>query len=368
MDWDRRNTLSTTTRNVGAPGPPACSAAMSSPSVRPWTSFIANSTLPSSDPSGGECPTPSRRHPTRLSCGPAGCPLGDARVGWGRAGPLVDGAPAGPAPAADGSVPCGPAVLRAQGPDLWLERAGREPYRFPVQPTAPVACDPSARLLALARGEEVDHQLDVTDGVAGSGADPDARALSPGADRVTSRNAPTVLDTDLREGHGWGWIARYCTLEAQVAAALRGPMNLDPSRDDGIPPVLPWSAGSEQHNVYSVIAHDAFNLGLYPVGQQRDHRLRTVEGRSVVYELRCHRHATMRAWILVVPNRWWARVEPDGSYELAGVAPGPHTVVAWSEAGRGEATVTVEPGATTTFSWSLQTGSPTGSPNLRPPR
>lgn len=116
------------------------------------------------------------------------------------------------------------------------------------------------------------------------------------------------------------------------------------------------NGGPEQHNVYSVAAHDSFNLGIYPVGQRSEHRFVSQAGRAVVYELRCHRHATMRAWILAVPNRWVARVGPDGTYEIPDVTPGVHRVVAWSEAGRGETTVTVEPGSAATFSWSLQTG------------
>lgn len=98
-----------------------------------------------------------RAYPTRLSCEGSTCTLGDHTLTWDQ-GPLLDGAP--PAQplrtAPGGGIPCGPATLRDEHGSLTLVRPGLEPFRFAGTPTAPPACDGSARLLAIAQGDEVD--------------------------------------------------------------------------------------------------------------------------------------------------------------------------------------------------------------------
>jgi hypothetical protein len=69
-------------------------------------------------------------------------------------------------------------------------------------------------------------------------------------------------------------------------------------------------------------------------------------------EVFCNIHSKMRADILVVPNGFWTRVRPDGSFQISGVPIGIHRVVLWGPtispvAQRIELTAA---GATATFS------------------
>jgi hypothetical protein len=53
----------------------------------------------------------------------------------------------------------------------------------------------------------------------------------------------------------------------------------------------------------------------------------TTPGEVDVY---CNIHPGMHARILVVPNRFYVQVGPDGRYEITDVPAGKYTVVAWS--------------------------------------
>jgi hypothetical protein len=46
-------------------------------------------------------------------------------------------------------------------------------------------------------------------------------------------------------------------------------------------------------------------------------------------EVFCNIHSRMRADILVVPNPHWARVRPDGTFQLPGVPVGSYRLVLW---------------------------------------
>lgn len=82
------------------------------------------------------------------------------------------------------------------------------------------------------------------------------------------------------------------------------------------------------HNVFSPGSESGFDLGLYRGGVAK-----TVElahpGEIEVY---CNIHPNMKAKVLVVPDERAAQVAADGSYSLAGLAPGDYTIVAWSPA------------------------------------
>lgn len=80
------------------------------------------------------------------------------------------------------------------------------------------------------------------------------------------------------------------------------------------------------HNVFSPTAGSEFDLGLYRGGVAKAQTLRE-PGEVDVY---CNIHPGMHARILVVPNRFYSVVGPDGRYEIADVPPGRYTAVAWS--------------------------------------
>jgi len=85
------------------------------------------------------------------------------------------------------------------------------------------------------------------------------------------------------------------------------------------------------HNVFSLSAGNAFDLGLYNSGGEAKAHTFTEAGPVDVY---CNIHPQMSASVLVVPNRYYAKVKPDGTFEIAGVPTGKRKVVAWSPGSR----------------------------------
>jgi plastocyanin/anti-sigma regulatory factor (Ser/Thr protein kinase) len=89
------------------------------------------------------------------------------------------------------------------------------------------------------------------------------------------------------------------------------------------------------HNVFSLSSGAKFDLGIYPTGDSRSVKF-TVPGEVDVF---CNIHPSMIAKILVLQNDHFVRVKPNGAFRLAGVPPGRHTLVAWSDT---QTTVRVE--------------------------
>jgi plastocyanin len=81
------------------------------------------------------------------------------------------------------------------------------------------------------------------------------------------------------------------------------------------------------HNVYSNSAAKSFNLGYYAKGE---HKSVTFD-RPGMADTLCVLHRSMRARILVVPNRYYAMVAPDGSFRIRNVPAGKFAVTWWSE-------------------------------------
>ena len=64
------------------------------------------------------------------------------------------------------------------------------------------------------------------------------------------------------------------------------------------------------HNVFSMSANNAFDLGLYNSGGEPKSHTFTEPGPVDVY---CNIHPQMAASVLVVPNKHFAKVKADGS-------------------------------------------------------
>jgi plastocyanin len=79
------------------------------------------------------------------------------------------------------------------------------------------------------------------------------------------------------------------------------------------------------HNVFSLSKVRTFDLGNYAKGETRVVRF---DEPGVVF-VNCHLHPNMAAAILVTPNRWYARADASGAYNLPDVPPGTYTIVAW---------------------------------------
>ena len=85
------------------------------------------------------------------------------------------------------------------------------------------------------------------------------------------------------------------------------------------------------HNVFSLSAGNSFDLGLYNSGGEAKSHTFTEAGPVDVY---CNIHPQMAASVLVVPNRYFAKVKGDGTFEIAGVPVGRRKVVAWAPGSR----------------------------------
>jgi len=85
------------------------------------------------------------------------------------------------------------------------------------------------------------------------------------------------------------------------------------------------------HNVFSLSAGNSFDLGLYNSGGDAKSHTFTEAGPVDVY---CNIHPQMAASVLVVPNRYFAKVKGDGTFEIAGVPAGRRKVVAWAPGSR----------------------------------
>jgi plastocyanin len=88
------------------------------------------------------------------------------------------------------------------------------------------------------------------------------------------------------------------------------------------------------HNVFSLSAGNSFDLGLYNSGGEPKSHTFTEAGPVDVY---CNIHPQMAASVLVVPNRYYAKVKADGSFEIPGVPAGRRKVVAWAPGSRSTA-------------------------------
>jgi plastocyanin len=85
------------------------------------------------------------------------------------------------------------------------------------------------------------------------------------------------------------------------------------------------------HNVFSLSSGNSFDLGLYNSGGEAKTHTFTEPGSVDVY---CNIHPQMAASVLVVPNKLFAKVKPDGTFEIVGVPAGRRKVAAWAPGSR----------------------------------
>jgi hypothetical protein len=91
------------------------------------------------------------------------------------------------------------------------------------------------------------------------------------------------------------------------------------------------------HNVFSLSAGNAFDLGLYRKGASRSARFDT-PGLVSVY---CNIHPDMAGYIMVLEDAAFAVAGEDGRYVIGSIPPGRRNVRLWNERG-GEREIPVE--------------------------
>jgi len=111
------------------------------------------------------------------------------------------------------------------------------------------------------------------------------------------------------------------------------------------------------HNVFSPSPAQPFDLGSYRQGEKPGGVRLFTPG---VIEVLCNMHAKMRANILVVPNRYHAKVNSDGTFHLENVPVGARQIVAWTpDAKPMTQSVTLTPaGASLSFTLQVEAAPP----------
>lgn len=127
-----------------------------------------------------------------------------------------------------------------------------------------------------------------------------------------------------------------CRFQPFVAAGVYGePLRLE-MRDAIIHQIRGWE-------ILSKGRLPLFHMPHFSVGQPQSHPLKI--RRSSVVKLECDQHRFMQAWVLVAANPYFALTRERGSFRLADVPPGSHTIGAWHPIlGYQETTVTLRPG------------------------
>ena len=115
-------------------------------------------------------------------------------------------------------------------------------------------------------------------------------------------------------GHTFEIAQRDKQFVPEVAVVQRGTKVVFPNYD------------SVFHNVFSPTARHPFDLGSYRAGDAPKSVEMTATG---VIDVFCNMHSRMHASVLVVPSALYARVAPDGSFQLEGVPTGARKVVVW---------------------------------------
>jgi len=126
-------------------------------------------------------------------------------------------------------------------------------------------------------------------------------------------------------------------LDAETSARLPAPTSrpqLVQQDQTFVPHVLAVAVGSEvdfpnrdpiYHNVFSLSPVQRFDLGKYPKGHSRTVSFR----RTGVARVFCDIHSNMEAYVVVVPNRAFARPDASGAFRLPDLPPGDYVLVLW---------------------------------------
>jgi plastocyanin len=128
-----------------------------------------------------------------------------------------------------------------------------------------------------------------------------------------------------------------------------------------IPHVLPLTKGTTVdflnsdlvlHNIYSPDAvADNVNLGTWLKGEVRSYTFNKLG----IASLRCNVHVDMLAYILILQNPYYARLDNEGNFSIHGLPEGKYIVKLWNERLKAvDKQVEVKAGAQTTVEFELK--------------
>lgn len=111
------------------------------------------------------------------------------------------------------------------------------------------------------------------------------------------------------------------------------------------------------HSVFSLSESQKFDVGRFVKGEEPEAKAFMNPG---VVDLFCDVHDHMRGHIIVADTPWFARSDSAGKFEIAGIAPGKHSVRIWVGPRRKliEKEVEVQEGQILEVDWSSTDGSP----------
>lgn len=154
---------------------------------------------------------------------------------------------------------------------------------------------------------------------------------------VTAVDGSTIQGKVTMPGRDYRDVVVY--LEG-VPGTFKAPAAAVPMDQKGkvfIPHVLPVVLGSSVeflnsddflHNIFTPSkAADKFNLGNWSKGVSKKYTFNK-PGEVV---LLCNLHPEMEAWVIVLPNPYFAKTDASGSFVIANVPPGKYTVKVWQK-------------------------------------
>ena len=117
-----------------------------------------------------------------------------------------------------------------------------------------------------------------------------------------------------------------------------GRAEMDQKDKEFVPMVLPVVKGTTVkfvnsdpffHNVFSSSRMKAFNVSQEKVGDASS----VVFDKIGIVPIRCHIHASMKAFVVVLPNPYFAVTNANGLFRISNVPAGTYTIKVWSEHG-----------------------------------
>ena len=175
-------------------------------------------------------------------------------------------------------------------------------------------------------------------------ARPAARSGGGGAPSLPTKKEKVASTTGVLRGKVQlpaGEPVAYVYVENVFAPAVRGEkVKIEQVRKQFVPSWAVIQRGTTvefpnidniYHNVFSQSSGNSFDLGLYNCSSAAKTHTFNEPGSVDIF---CNIHPQMAASVLVVPNRHFAKVKPNGEFEIADVPAGKRKVVAWAPGSR----------------------------------